>query len=1096
MRQLFTVWKRLLAMLVLGFSLTSASAAISNGYYYIKTGSNAMINEARFLGWDTFKSGNIAMMFYIENISGDEYYMQSLDDGNWFSNQNAGYITEMRGEEDRASVTFEPNGTGFKIRPTAPRADYPNGVYTRTTTTIDEQGDTTTTTTTLNYTDYGNFACDGARSTLNGSYNSDSKTYSGDAFPKRPLGQWTGAIWTVEAVPEAELNLAQLKVNLRRALDVYNQARDYTVGNALITDASQLSGGSRQPEDYSSFANLIDGDLSSCYQATWSNSIWPVANGPQWLQVDLGESNAQSDLELRFGLRSNFWGTVEQWRDVTIYATNDATAAAATENTTMTDLASNTAWTRVADLMLTEGMAVDRTSRKPMASKSGITDYYQNYWKLLQHWDVAQNTSNRYIIKNFSLTQSYRYLRFYVNTTVSRFSDNMEFTIGELQLYGTSGASSATDVSTLASQIDAANAALRTGSATSDLVSSLKTAADAVLQNISERAALADLVDSINNAHTPFYTGLTNYETRQETFNAALAAAKAGAHNSSADYAALAKNLRKAFYNGMLGYPEDGHFYVLRNIGTSANAACYKYDASRSGSDWRLSHFAYTTPTSITDDDKPYIFQFTKAEGTGIYYLKNISNQKYVGRARNADGSFKGAGEGLGFVNYTYPMHVRYETYPKVFFTINNDSIYTQNASASNAYRYSVPIVTQGDNWLGCWGFYGDNARWRLEEVDSLSAVSIQSTLLPDGDGYYYIVGDAQNPYPAQGLYTTPDGTTYGNATPNRLFHAAFDQSTTPERAESKFIFKATRSTDGHTTLKNIVNQKNIGRNTKQGYGEGLEFVKEDYTVLVDTLTDGVYTIRADRETFKNGDAISTQGFANEKDNKDIVYPCGFWVGKNKFNFTNSNKFNFVSVDAASLETALQQVTIGAIGYASCIFGFDAIAPEGVEAYTVYKQDEDGGVYLTKVEGTIPAYTPIFVKGDAGTYTFTVDNDNTPDALTGNLLSGNVTEATATDDTETTYYALTASSEDATKPVIKKVKSGVTIPAGKAYLAVKASASSAPALLNIHFDDPTGIRSAVNGTEKNEPVYDLQGRRVVKPTKGIYIQNGKKVILK
>lgn len=1083
MRQLFKVWKRLLAVLIVGFSLTSASAAIENGYYYVKTGSNAMINEARFLGWDTFKAGNVAMMFYIENISDNEYYMQSLDDGNWFSNTNCGYTAEMRGIEDRVSLTFEPNGDGYKIRPTAPRADYPNGVYTSKTTT-------------LKYTDYGNFACDAAHSTLHGS-GSGSKA-SGEAFPKRPLGQWTGATWTVEAVPEAELNLAQLKVNLRHALDVYNQARDYTVGDKLITDASQITGGSRQPEDYSSFANLIDGNLGTCYQATWDKSIWPVANGPQWLQVDLGEGNAQSDLELQFGLRNDFWGTVEQWRDVTIYATNDATAAAATEKTTMSDLASNTAWTRVADLMLTEGMAVDRSSRKPMASRDNALDYYKNQKKLLQHWDVAQSTNDRYIIKNFSLTQPYRYLRFYVNTTVSRFSDNTEFTIGEFQLNSTSGASNATDVSTLTSQIDAANAALRAGSATAEQVTALAEATSAVLQNISERAALAELVDSINNSHTLFITETDNYDARLETFNAALAAAKAGAHSSTADYAALAKNLRKTFYHGMLGYPEDGHFYVLRNVGEST-AAYYKYDESVGDSYWRLRHSEYTKPETIGDDDKPYIFQFKKADGFGLYYIKNISNGKYVGRTPNAAGTgFNGPGEGLGFVDDPYDMHVDYRKalsgQHDYGFTINNDHEYgnlTYNGANQNGFRYSMPISTQVTNeinWLGAWSYNGNEATWRFEEVDSISAVSVQSALLPEGDGYYYIVSDESSETKGDALYTTPDGTTYGKATPYRLFHTAFEQSTTPGRAESKFIFKATRTTDGHTVLKNIVNQKNVGRNTRQGYGEGLEFVKEDYAVLVNTLSSGVYNIRADKETLKYGDGVTTQGKGNDE---DITYPCGFWGVTN-----NQNKFNFVNVNAADLETSLQQVTIGQTGYASCIFGFDAIAPEGVTAYTVNKQDEDGGVYLTKVEGTIPAYTPLIVGGTEGTYTFTVDKDNTPVALTDNLLSGSVTESTATNDATTTYYALTASSTDATKPVIKKVKSGVTIPAGKAYIAVKASAESAPALLNIHFDDATGISSAVNGTEKDAPVYDLQGRRVVKPAKGIYIQNGKKVILK
>ena len=47
-----------------------------------------------------------------------------------------------------------------------------------------------------------------------------------------------------------------------------------------------------------------------------------------------------------------------------------------------------------------------------------------------------------------------------------------------------------------------------------------------------------------------------------------------------------------------------------------------------------------------------------------------------------------------------------------------------------------------------------------------------------------------------------------------------------------------------------------------------------------------------------------------------------------------------------------------------------------------------------------------------------------------------------------------------------------------------------------HVVDPTGIDeiSGNAGSEKDGAVYDLSGRRVSAPTKGLYIQYGKKII--
>jgi hypothetical protein len=54
--------------------------------------------------------------------------------------------------------------------------------------------------------------------------------------------------------------------------------------------------------------------------------------------------------------------------------------------------------------------------------------------------------------------------------------------------------------------------------------------------------------------------------------------------------------------------------------------------------------------------------------------------------------------------------------------------------------------------------------------------------------------------------------------------------------------------------------------------------------------------------------------------------------------------------------------------------------------------------------------------------------------------------------------------------------------------------------MNFEDDDATGISDALRLNDKgqmtNDNVYDLQGRKIEKPTKGLYIHNGKKVIIK
>ena len=72
---------------------------------------------------------------------------------------------------------------------------------------------------------------------------------------------------------------------------------------------------------------------------------------------------------------------------------------------------------------------------------------------------------------------------------------------------------------------------------------------------------------------------------------------------------------------------------------------------------------------------------------------------------------------------------------------------------------------------------------------------------------------------------------------------------------------------------------------------------------------------------------------------------------------------------------------------------------------------------------------------------------------------------------------------------------GVSVATNKAYI----QTSIAAARLDLSFDDGeiTGISELkMEKDATNAGVYDLQGRKVANPTKGLYIVNGKKIVVK
>lgn len=159
-----------------------------------------------------------------------------------------------------------------------------------------------------------------------------------------------------------------------------------------------------------------------------------------------------------------------------------------------------------------------------------------------------------------------------------------------------------------------------------------------------------------------------------------------------------------------------------------------------------------------------------------------------------------------------------------------------------------------------------------------------------------------------------------------------------------------------------------------------------------------------------------------------------------------------------------------------------------LEAYIIKDNDtSDGYVTLTQVN-KVPAGTGLVLKAATPGYPVSVPvfDGTDPDDVSGNKMAGSATATTAV--AENAGYIL---SDGVFQPA-----SAGTLPAGKAYLNIAVSSARS---LNMIFDDEmtTGIENIEHGSLNIEhSVYDLQGRRVSKPTKGLYIVNGKMVVIK
>ncbi len=185
-----------------------------------------------------------------------------------------------------------------------------------------------------------------------------------------------------------------------------------------------------------------------------------------------------------------------------------------------------------------------------------------------------------------------------------------------------------------------------------------------------------------------------------------------------------------------------------------------------------------------------------------------------------------------------------------------------------------------------------------------------------------------------------------------------------------------------------------------------------------------------------------------------------------------------------------ESVTVGSAGYTTYVTKKNVAIPEGVEVYIVTAINESS-IHMEPVTGAIPANTPIVVKASADTYELTATDGETAD-VSDNLLLGS--DGTIKGDGSTIYALGVGKEGDAQGKVgFYRVKSGATVPAGKAYLDTSVVAKD---FLNFDFGETDGIGQIEIGQTSNVGIYNLNGQKVNKAQKGIYIVNGKKIVIR
>lgn len=273
--------------------------------------------------------------------------------------------------------------------------------------------------------------------------------------------------------------------------------------------------------------------------------------------------------------------------------------------------------------------------------------------------------------------------------------------------------------------------------------------------------------------------------------------------------------------------------------------------------------------------------------------------------------------------------------------------------------------------------------------------------------------------------------------------------------------------------------------------------VQNDWTIEPATLDKGAGSVsltdRADVFGLVQMKALGKDGqttyYLNSRIDGDFIsqWSADKFYDTGWNNMNRSCYYQFEEVEYPNTITFHDAQNINGVSHIATFSApFATIIPAGVKAY--YVSAKGAEATMTAIDAqAIPANQGVILTSESGAAaTMVPAAGETAAAITGNQLGHSAGAAKTL--TAGEGYILGNGTEGI---AFYPCKDG-SLPSNKAYLL-----GNGESAIVMNFGNAvTGINTIAAPASAKAPIFDLSGRRVVKATKGLYIQNGKKVIVK
>ena len=395
--------------------------------------------------------------------------------------------------------------------------------------------------------------------------------------------------------------------------------------------------------------------------------------------------------------------------------------------------------------------------------------------------------------------------------------------------------------------------------------------------------------------------------------------------------------------------------------------------------------------------------------------------------------------------------------------------------------NYAADITAGPANSLGTAQYF--NAEGKFESfnsaIDAANADHFNATATAN-------LATVLTDYASDEANATPNASTITDGSYYRLMNYQYkNYMTSGLDGTTNTLWGGLTATDAPSTAGTIVKFTADGDNYKMS-AQGLEFGQiTDESARLNLTGGGLFTINNTGNKFTFMD-VSTCDPAPSYPSYRAIHQAagnqilGWEIG--------ADATKWYVIPATKLDLPLNAAD--GKSYATTYLPFDVTLPANVKAYIVTEAEGDKATVSEVAD--IPANQGVVLVSETAASTATLTLGTASANCASNILSGTNPRITIEESEKDNYYIF----GNGGNGVGFYHPNSTTLKENRAYLPASRVSGGGMAIALDFGGINTGIEAAIQTDEANAAYYDLSGRRVMRPTKGIYVKNGRKVYVK